>query len=301
MKFSLLTLSASAFLLAPSTQAQVILNPANGHHYEAVAGETDWATAKLLAEASTFMGVSGHLATITDAAENNFVYNMLPGAPLIEYWLGGFHDMAAPNYSEPGMGWAWVTGEPWTFDMWGAGEPNNSPPPEDFLIYLPASFGAATWNDAQASYFVGGVKGWIVEYETTSTSFCVSALNSSGSESLITSIGSNSVAANDLGFIAGPGPANEPGIFYYGPLQIQVPFGDGNRCVGGSAGTIVRMFPFAVADGSGVMSASIDNTNPTHAQVMPGATLNFQAWFRDPAAAMTGFNLSNGLEVTFTP
>jgi len=301
MKPSLLTFGILAFLLASSASAQVTLNPGNGHHYEAVVGEIDWQSAKLAAEASTFMGVQGHLATITDAAENDFIYGMLPGAPLIEYWLGGFHDTSAANYLEPDQGWAWVTGEPWSFEMWGAGEPNDNPAPEDFLIFLPASFGATTWNDAQNAYFVGGVKGYVIEYETTSLSFCASALNSSGSESLITTTGSNSVVANDLGFSAGPGPANEPGIFYYGPQQIQVPFGDGFRCVGGSAGTIARMFPFSIADGAGMMSATLDNTAPAHAQVVPGATLNFQAWFRDPAAGLTGFNLSDGVEVTFVP
>ena len=107
--------------------------------------------------------------------------------------------------------------------------------------------------------------------------------------------------ANNLGFAAGPMAPGQPGIFYYGPDQIQVIFGDGNRCVGGSVGTIVRIFPFAVADTTGTMSAALDNTLPAHTQVQPGVTLNFQAWFRDPAAGMSGFNLSDGIEVTFTP
>ena len=63
----------------------------------------------------------------------------------------------------------------------------------------------------------------------------------------------------------------------------------------------MRIFPFAVADGSGVMTQPLDNTGATHGQVVSGATLNFQAWFRDPVGGGAGFNLSDGLELTFEP
>ena len=76
--------------------------------------------------------------------------------------------------------------------------------------------------------------------------------------------------------------------------------GDGNRCVGGTQGSVVRMFPFAQADGGGFLHHALDNTLPVHAPVAAGATLNFQAWFRDPLG-FTGFNLSDGLSVTFAP
>ena len=49
------------------------------------------------------------------------------------------------------------------------------------------------------------------------------------------------------------------------------------------------------------MTYPMDNTVPAHVQVVPGASLNFQAWFRDPAAGMSGFNLSDAIEITFQP
>jgi hypothetical protein len=49
------------------------------------------------------------------------------------------------------------------------------------------------------------------------------------------------------------------------------------------------------------MNYSVNNTLPVHVQFTPGATLHFQAWFRDPSAGMTGFNLSDGLELTLAP
>ena len=36
-------------------------------------------------------------------------------------------------------------------------------------------------------------------------------------------------------------------------------------------------------------------------QLTAGSTWNFQAWFRDPAAGGTAFNLSDGVELTFAP
>ena len=53
----------------------------------------------------------------------------------------------------------------------------------------------------------------------------------------------------------------------------------------------------------GTLQHLLDNTNPpnTFTVIAPGTTWNFQAWFRDPAAGGSGFNLSNGLELTFLP
>ena len=59
--------------------------------------------------------------------------------------------------------------------------------------------------------------------------------------------------------------------------------------------------PVGRGTGSVFLHHALDNTLPVHAPVAAGATLNFQAWFRDPAAGMTGFNFSDGLSVTFAP
>ena len=133
--------------------------------------------------------------------------------------------------------------------------------------------------------------------------YCSTLPNSSGSASSISAQGSNSVAANDLELNATQVPVMQPGIFYYGPLEISVPFGHGTRCVGGGAGTIERFFPFAVSDATGLMAYSVNNTSPTHAPQLgvPGSTWKFQAWFRDPAAGGPGFNLSDGYSITLTP
>jgi hypothetical protein len=51
--------------------------------------------------------------------------------------------------------------------------------------------------------------------------------------------------------------------------------------------------------GPGIAGHAADHF-PSTGAIDPGDTWRFQAWYRDPAGPCgTGFNLSNGLEVTF--
>ena len=159
---------------------------------------------------------------------------------------------------------------------------------------------------------------------TLGTPYCASAPNgNSPTGASMSATGSTSVIANDLTLNAGPIQPNQPGIFYFGPDQplnpSGIPFGEGNRCV---VGTTTRLAP-TVADALGNLSRTLDNMGGpfqggptgTFPGFMAGGVWNFQAWFRDPACVgatsglagdcnddgnATGFNLSNGLEVTFT-
>ena len=135
-----------------------------------------------------------------------------------------------------------------------------------------------------------------IELEYVSTSYCVGAPNSAGPGAVISYTGSKSVAANDLVLQASPVP-DQPGIFYYGPDQLQLPFGDGFRCVGGMVGRL----PVVMGTGN-VLQSALDITDPPSVanQITAGSTWNFQAWFRDPAAGGTGFNLSDAIGITFT-
>ncbi len=131
------------------------------------------------------------------------------------------------------------------------------------------------------------------------TGYCIAATNSTGSGAEMCASGSSSVSANDLVLSCGGLPTNQFGIFYYGPNQIQFAFGDGFRCVGGSAFRL----PVINSGPNGELSYALDNTNPPEAsgQITPGSVWNFQCWYRDPAGPCMGFsNLSNGLEVPFT-
>ena len=53
-------------------------------------------------------------------------------------------------------------------------------------------------------------------------------------------------------------------------------------------------------DGSG--SYLVDYASLTGpGQISAGSTWNFQFWYRDPAGGGAGFNLSDGLQLTFCP
>ena len=132
----------------------------------------------------------------------------------------------------------------------------------------------------------------------STVNYCTSSANSTGAAAVIYQAGSLTVSANDLRIYALPVPANQPGIFFYGQNQAQTSFGNGTRCVGGP---ITRFAP-RFANFFGELEYDIDNqAAPVSGAFTPGSVWNFQAWFRDPAAGGSNFDLSDGLQVTFTP
>lgn len=70
----------------------------NGHSYYRSTGVMTWVNAKAACDA-----MGGHLVTISNAAENNFVYNTWPSG-----WIGYYQDKTGGFYSEPNGGWRWT-------------------------------------------------------------------------------------------------------------------------------------------------------------------------------------------------
>jgi hypothetical protein len=146
----------------------------NGHWYELVvfSASTDWTTARTRAEAR-----GGHLATLTSAAENSWVFTNIAqfadgwwcGLDCYGPWLGGYQDRTAGDFSEPGGGWRWITGEPWSYAAWEPNWPNNAVSMQDYLhFYGPASpttffTPAAFWDDTINE---GPASSMVVEYGT---------------------------------------------------------------------------------------------------------------------------------------
>ena len=109
----------------------------NGHFYEvvSVASPIGWDAARVEAETR-----GGHLATLTSAAENDFV-GALVQANGRNAFLGGFQiDPSAPA----NVGWAWVTGETWSYTNWAAGEPNDQGSPSEWVLEM---WSNRQWND----------------------------------------------------------------------------------------------------------------------------------------------------------
>jgi hypothetical protein len=171
--FVALGLVTLGLVTAGRAQAAPVLNPANGHYYDAIAvgGGINWLDARLAAEAQVFMGTVGHLATITSAAENQFIVSQFPIANGNDfptgYLLGGYLDQSAPDYVPPLGGWRWVTGEAWDYTNWtGPGDPLPAQPdnwvdaPPQFLHFHGTPNG--TWNDHDLMAFPG----YVVEWDT---------------------------------------------------------------------------------------------------------------------------------------
>jgi hypothetical protein len=135
--------------IAPVSAAPVQWS-GNGHWYEAIhmpAGIT-WQNARDAA-----LSLGGYLATTTSAEENAFVYSLVLDEQLWVNigngqgpWLGGYQPAGSP---EPSGGWAWVTGEPWSYTNWAFNQPDNGDNAEtglEFFKWGPSGTGPF-WND----------------------------------------------------------------------------------------------------------------------------------------------------------
>lgn len=134
------------------------------------------------------------------------------------------------------------------------------------------------------------------------TIYCVAAANSTGSGAQIGYLGSASVSAEDLQLTIAGAPANQYGIFFYGPNATQTPFGQGFLCVGAGATGVFRIKPAILTSFLGTVSLNLDYDLPPMdagvGMIEPGDLWHFQFWYRDPGF---GFNLSNALRVEFCP
>src|SRR5687767_12830050 len=134
----------------------------NGHFYEVVsapAGVT-WGNASL---AATNRG--GYLATITSAEENQFIFNLATQDATVWYsgygpWLGGIQPAGS---AEPGGGWRWITGEPFTYRNWAPAQPNNNQN-EDRIQFGGQADRSFAWNDIGQNN-TNFTRGFVVEYD----------------------------------------------------------------------------------------------------------------------------------------
>lgn len=128
--------------------------------------------------------------------------------------------------------------------------------------------------------------------------YCVTSQNSTGMAATIEAIGSSSAAAQSLQLQARDLPALQPSVFYFGGSQVQLPFGNGTRCVGNSGSGVFRL-PVTYANAYGNVEHPVDFLNGPAAVIQAGDTWYFQSWYRDPAAGGAFFDLTDGLAITF--
>lgn len=149
----------------------------NEHWYEAVSvpGGITWFDARDAAAAA-----GGYLATIDSvddpAGENDFVFDLVDddinaywreSFVLYGPWLGGYQ---REGFREPVNGWAWISGEDFSYTNWRSGQPSDTGGIQDHLHYVAdrgANFTpASTWNDTYGGETDDYVISYVIEYDT---------------------------------------------------------------------------------------------------------------------------------------
>ena len=127
-------------------------DPASGTCYVAF----DDSFENMAGAANACVGVGGHLATIADASEQAFVTAL--GSPTQNQWLGGTDGAIDDSI------FSWITGEPFGFQFWMAGEPDDDAGSGGDGECLAAAAASPTgaWMDTSCN-FLGFVNGYICE------------------------------------------------------------------------------------------------------------------------------------------
>ncbi len=179
------------FVLNTSALADIFIintavNPANGHIYYLVAATEDgsgrfagvsWSTAEDYAQSQ----FSSHLATVNDAAENEWILNTFNNHYTVAIETGdsyhfqderlglfiGYNDAAQEGQ------WQWVSGETPAFENWMPGEPNGAYPDDaawlaDYALLRPLEVGdESSWGQWLDEYDVPshiGTGGYVPNY-----------------------------------------------------------------------------------------------------------------------------------------
>ena len=113
-----------------------VVNPENGHEY-ALLDSRSWVDSEVAA-----IRLGGHLATVRNQAEQDFVYQTfadLAGPRLL--WIGLNDNLVEGTFQ-------WTSGEPVSYTHWAPGEPNNSFGYENFVaMFYPGHTEEGLWND----------------------------------------------------------------------------------------------------------------------------------------------------------
>ena len=170
---------------------------------------------------------------------------------------------------------------------------NATGAPKDYLLFLFA-WSAIPERDLHLDYDLV-----VQTAPVMAQSYCPGAINSLGLSSTLTVQGSPSVSAGHLVFTASNVNAFTPAQFFKGDAQVQIPFGDGMRCVGGTLHRLKRHNASPWGYWWGEVQYGL---LPPAATILPGSTWNFQLLYRDLNGPLnTGFNLSSALSITFQP
>jgi len=116
----------------------------------------------------------GYLATITSAAENEFIFNLVSNDK--RYWHYEQWGNTGPwmgGYRKSSDEWGWVTGEPFTYSNWFPGEPNNWGGVNDKIAFFERGHETSSkWDDVSSTSAAENLglfwklNSYIVEFDT---------------------------------------------------------------------------------------------------------------------------------------
>lgn len=154
-----------------------ILWSGNGHYYDLIMpgsahpANYTWHEARDEAAGMTHLGSSGHLVTVTSAAESQFLFTAFGAqiVPDLRFVGGGRGSIIwiGLNDATTEGSFQWVTGEPFSYSNWLPPEPNNLGD-EDYVHYFYRDYGSGPiwgWNDSQPSLASSETVGFFVEYD----------------------------------------------------------------------------------------------------------------------------------------
>jgi hypothetical protein len=130
--------------------------------------------------------------------------------------------------------------------------------------------------------------------------------NSTGFGTVLQACGSGSAVTDDLTLEVRNIPPGVPAVLYMGAGQMSAPFGDGRRVVAAGGAGLFRLGA-QTSDGDGVIVrgpgiVAQSQGLPAAGRIAAGQSWNFQCLYRNVVGPCgSGFNLSNGLAVTFAP
>jgi hypothetical protein len=130
---------------------------------------------------------------------------------------------------------------------------------------------------------------------------CANSVNAAGGN--LFASGAASISADSV-VLLGSGMPNSTCLYFQGTTQqnggLGVVFGDGLRCAGG---TVIRLGTKTNVAGASQYPVAGDLSVSVRGNVLAPGSRTYQVWYRNAAAFCTvsTFNLSNGLDVAWTP
>ena len=272
----------------------------NNHFYQFInASGISWTAAKTAAEQLTFFGKQGYLATVTSAAENQFIVSKIQG----QGWMGAADSQTEDN-------WKWMTGPEagtqfWQgrsngsvvgglYNNWYSGEPNDYGSGEDYAHFLLDG----KWNDYPLSS--NGIQGYIVEFGGMTNDPCVvtSATKTIAVVPGITIVPVlNSPATNSTNSTTFQISYTLPETPTAGSVRLTfTPTGGGTPIVWTMNNSTSASFTYAIGSNPVITSASNVNSGAAIPFTTYNITLSYQNAFGNPAASVTNTNIQ-----TLTP